>query len=160
MSPRVLRWRRSNRSPRCRCRRRPDRSRPRWPPARRGGQPRNYTELNLQPSLALPRYSIPNGFGTGHRDCSLAGLAPPRPFFSPTPFSPRAAFPPWWPAHRVFEAAASADAAIVRTTAIAAILVVRPNEHEGLTRLREAGAWLTLDPQAVAACFNNSDGKI
>ena len=70
------------------------------------------------------------------------------------------AFPPWWTAHRVFEAAASADAAIVRTTAIAAILVVRPNEHEGLTRLREAGAWLTLDPQAIAACFNNSDGKI
>ncbi len=70
------------------------------------------------------------------------------------------AFPPWWTSQQIFEAAASADAAIVRTTAIAAILVVRPNEHEGLTRLREAGAWLTLDPQAVAACFNNSDGKI
>lgn len=71
-----------------------------------------------------------------------------------------AAFPPWWTAHQVFEAAASADAAIVRTTAIATILVLRPNGHEGLTRLREAGAWLTIDPQAVAACFNNSDRKI
>jgi hypothetical protein len=69
------------------------------------------------------------------------------------------AFPPWWTTQQVFEAAASADAAIVRTTAIAAVLVVRPDEHEGLTRLRQAGAWLTIDPQAVAACFNNSDRK-
>jgi hypothetical protein len=64
------------------------------------------------------------------------------------------AFPPWWSSQQVFEATASADAAIVRTTAITAILVVRPDAHEGLTRLREAGAWLTIDPQAVAGCFN------
>ena len=51
-------------------------------------------------------------------------------------------------------ATASADAAIVRTTAITAILVVRPDAHQGLARLREAGAWLTIDPQAVAGCFN------
>jgi hypothetical protein len=64
------------------------------------------------------------------------------------------AFPPWWSSQQVFEATASADAAIVRTTAVAAILVVRPDAHEGLARLREAGAWLTIDPQAVAGCFN------
>jgi hypothetical protein len=64
------------------------------------------------------------------------------------------AFPPWWNAQQVFEATASADAAIVRTTAITAILVVRPDAREGLTRLREAGAWLTIDPQAIAGCFN------
>jgi hypothetical protein len=67
------------------------------------------------------------------------------------------AFPPWWSAQQIFEAAASADAAVVRTTAVAAILVVRPTDHDGLNRLRQAGAWLTLDPQAIAACFNNSD---
>src|SRR6266481_1229606 len=58
------------------------------------------------------------------------------------------AFPPWWSSRQIFEAAASAHAAIVRTTAITAILVVRPDAREGLTRLREAGAWLTIDPQA------------
>ena len=64
------------------------------------------------------------------------------------------AFPPWWSSRQIFEAAASAHAAIVRTTAITAILVVRPDEREGLARLREAGAWLAIDPQAIAGCFN------
>jgi hypothetical protein len=65
------------------------------------------------------------------------------------------AFPPWWSAQQVFQAAASANAAIVRMTAIPAVLVVRPDDHAGLTRLREAGAWLAMDPQAIAACFGN-----
>jgi hypothetical protein len=65
------------------------------------------------------------------------------------------AFPPWWSAQQAFQAAASADAAIVRMTAIPAVLVVRPGDHDGLTRLREAGAWLAIDPQAIAACFSN-----
>ena len=63
------------------------------------------------------------------------------------------AFPPWWNAQQIFAAAASAGAAIVRTTAVDAILVVRPNDQAGLDRLRQAGAWLTIDPQAIAACF-------
>jgi hypothetical protein len=70
------------------------------------------------------------------------------------------AFPPWWSSQQVFEAAASADAAIIRTTAIAAVLVVRPNDHDGLTRLHQAGAWLTIDPQAIAACFNDQNKEI
>jgi len=70
------------------------------------------------------------------------------------------AFPPWWSSQQVFEAAASADAAIVRTTALAAVLVVRPNDHDGLDRLHRAGAWLTIDPQAIAACFNHQDKEI
>lgn len=67
------------------------------------------------------------------------------------------AFPPWWTAQHIFEAAASADAAIVRTTSLPAVIVVRPNEYEGLSRLRQAGAWLAIDPQAIAACFNNPE---
>jgi hypothetical protein len=63
------------------------------------------------------------------------------------------AFPPWWSAQQVFVAAASAHAAIVRATAIPAILVVRPDNNNGLTQLREAGVWLAIDPQAIAACF-------
>jgi hypothetical protein len=67
------------------------------------------------------------------------------------------AFPPWWSAQQVFLAAASANAAIVRVTAVPALLVVRPDDHDGLTRLRRAGAWLTIDPQAIAACFKADD---
>jgi hypothetical protein len=63
------------------------------------------------------------------------------------------AFPPWWSAQQVFLAAASANAAIVRMTAVPAILVVRPDERDGLTRLRDAGVWLAMDPLAIAACF-------
>ena len=63
------------------------------------------------------------------------------------------AFPPWWSAQRVFLAAASADAAIVRTTAVPSLLVVRPYRNDGLTRLRKAGVWLVADPQSIAACF-------
>jgi hypothetical protein len=63
------------------------------------------------------------------------------------------AFPPWWSTQQVVLAAASANAAIVRLTAIPAILVVRPDDHDGLARLREAGVWLAIDPQAIAACL-------
>ena len=64
------------------------------------------------------------------------------------------AFPPWWSAQQVITAAASSGAAIVRLTAIPSLLVVRPDGNDGLTRLRRAGAWLAMDPQAVAACFS------
>jgi hypothetical protein len=63
------------------------------------------------------------------------------------------AFPPWWSAKQAFLAAASADAAIVRTTALSSLLVVRPDQHDGLARLRKAGAWFAIDPQAIAACL-------
>jgi hypothetical protein len=67
-------------------------------------------------------------------------------------------FPPWWRTQHIFEATASADASIVRTTAFAAVIVVKPDEHRGMDRLREAGAWLTIDPQAIAGCFNTEKG--
>jgi hypothetical protein len=63
------------------------------------------------------------------------------------------AFPPWWSTEQAFRAAASADAAIVRTTAVPSLLVVRPDQHDGLARLHHAGVWLTMDPQAIAACL-------
>ena len=62
------------------------------------------------------------------------------------------AFPPWWSGQQVFLATASANAAIVRMTALPMLLVVRPDDNDGLARLRKAGAWLTLDPRAIAAC--------
>jgi hypothetical protein len=63
------------------------------------------------------------------------------------------AFPPWWDARHAIMAAASADAAIVRMTAVPSLLIVRPDGQDGLRRLHEAGAWLAMDPQAVAACL-------
>jgi hypothetical protein len=64
------------------------------------------------------------------------------------------AFPPWWSNERALLAAASADAAIVRMTAVPSLLVVRPDQHDGLSRLRSAGVWLAMDPQAIAACVS------
>jgi hypothetical protein len=67
------------------------------------------------------------------------------------------AFPPWWSADRSILAATSADAAIVRLTAVPSLLVVRPDGSDGLARLRKAGGWLVMDPQAIAACLSNRD---
>ena len=63
------------------------------------------------------------------------------------------AFPAWWDSQRALSAATAANAAIIRMTAVPSLLVVRPDGPEGLSQLYKAGAWLTLDPQAIAACF-------
>ena len=63
-----------------------------------------------------------------------------------------AVFPPWWSAADVFAAAASAGAAIVRVGGVASVLVVQPAARDGLQRLRDAGAWFVVNPQAVGAC--------
>jgi hypothetical protein len=63
------------------------------------------------------------------------------------------AFPPWWSTHQVFMAAGSAHAAIVRATALPTLLVVRPDDRDGLARLHRAGAWFVMDAQAISACF-------
>jgi hypothetical protein len=65
------------------------------------------------------------------------------------------AFPVWWDSQQAFSAAASANAAIVRVTAVPSLLVVRPDGAEGLSRLHEAGAWFAIDPQAIAPVSRN-----
>lgn len=45
------------------------------------------------------------------------------------------------------------ERSVVRTTGIPAVMVVRPDDNDGLTRLREAGAWVIFDPQSIGACF-------
>ena len=66
-------------------------------------------------------------------------------------------FPPWWSTEQVFLGAASAKAEIIRMTAVPTVLVLRPASDDGLSRLHQAGAWLIVDPQAVAACFKTND---
>lgn len=63
-------------------------------------------------------------------------------------------FPPWWDARQAIVATAAAGALVIRTGAIPAIMIVQPARDDGMERLRDAGAWLALDPRAVAACFS------
>jgi hypothetical protein len=70
------------------------------------------------------------------------------------------AFPPWWTSQQTFLAATSSNAAIVRTSALTSILIVRPDGFDGLKRLFDAGAWLAVEPQAIAACFTNINKDI
>jgi hypothetical protein len=69
-------------------------------------------------------------------------------------------FAPWWSSQQSLLAVASANATIVRITALSAVVVVRPDDHDGLLRLHHAGAWFTIDPQAVAACLRITDKDI
>ncbi|WP_366517858.1 hypothetical protein [Tardiphaga sp.] len=63
-------------------------------------------------------------------------------------------FPPWWNSQQIFGAAAAASATVVRLTGVSTLLIVRPDDHDGLARLRRAGVLLAFDPQAIAACLN------
>lgn len=65
------------------------------------------------------------------------------------------AFPPWWSTQQAFLGAASANVAIVRETSISSLVVVHIEKPGDLSRLRHAGVWLALDPQAIAACMKN-----
>jgi hypothetical protein len=62
-------------------------------------------------------------------------------------------FPVWWGADRAFLATAAAGGAIVREGAISSLLVTQSSEPGFRHRLHAAGAWLLLDPKAVAACL-------
>ncbi len=86
-----------------------------------------------------------------------SGLALAMLSLAPRPTAPAgtvlaAVFPPWWSATRSFLAASGAGVAILRAGALPAILVVRLDRPESRARLREAGAWLLLDPQALGGC--------
>lgn len=63
-------------------------------------------------------------------------------------------FPPWWTVTDAIAAVAVAEAAVVRTTALPSIVVVRPREGDGLQRLRAAGSLFAIDPRAAGACLN------
>ncbi|WP_315837028.1 hypothetical protein [Bradyrhizobium prioriisuperbiae] len=61
-------------------------------------------------------------------------------------------FPPWWSAQQAMTATASANAAVIRTGILPAILIVQLAGPDGLQRLRDAGVWLALDPRAIGGC--------
>ena len=70
----------------------------------------------------------------------------------PPPGSPIAAlYPPWWSASRSLLAAA-AGGMPVRFGATRFVVVVVPDTPDAARLLRQAGAWLLLDPKALGGC--------
>ncbi len=61
-------------------------------------------------------------------------------------------FPPWWPAERSL-AAAGLGGAVLRQGAGGFVMIVAPDGADALGRLRQAGAWLFLDPQGLGGCL-------
>jgi len=69
-----------------------------------------------------------------------------------------AVFPPGWSHARILEAAAAADARLVRFSAVpgVAVLEIKPAGHSAL---RAAGAWIIADPALAGGCFTLSQNK-
>lgn len=64
-----------------------------------------------------------------------------------------AIFPPGWEPADIMRAAAEADAGVVRFGAMDNIGILEVSGEDGLSRLRAAGAWFTLHPQALGGCL-------
>lgn len=64
-----------------------------------------------------------------------------------------AVFPPGWQPADVMQAVARADVGLVRFGAFGNIGIVEIGDPDALARLRAAGAWLTLPPQALGGCL-------
>ena len=62
-------------------------------------------------------------------------------------------FPPWWDGDRSFLAAVDAGGVVVREGAVSSLLVAQSSEPGFRRKLHAAGAWLLLDPKAIAACL-------
>ncbi len=70
----------------------------------------------------------------------------------PPPGGPIAAlYPPWWGASRSLLAAATGGVP-VRFGAAGFVVVVVPDTPDAARRLRQAGAWLLLDPEVLGGC--------
>lgn len=64
-----------------------------------------------------------------------------------------AVFPPGWTHRDVLLASASADQTLIRFGSLANIGIVEISSESDMTRLRQAGALLLLDPQALGGCL-------
>lgn len=62
-------------------------------------------------------------------------------------------FPLGWEPADIMRAAAEADADVVRFGAMDNIGILEVSGENGLSRLRAAGAWFTLHPQALGGCL-------
>jgi hypothetical protein len=62
-------------------------------------------------------------------------------------------FPFWWDVDRSFLAAVAAGGVVVREGAVSSLLVTQSSEPGFRRKLQAAGAWLLLDPKAIAACL-------
>lgn len=87
--------------------------------------------------------ALPAALGAGSLAVALLLLLTP-PAAGPV----AAVFPPWWDGTRVLRAAGAAGP-VVRFGALPFIIIVVP-DHRDL--LRQAGAWLVLDPRGLGGC--------
>jgi len=62
-----------------------------------------------------------------------------------------AVFPPWWTASHVWQAAESAGY-VVGVGGRSWAVVVHSPSNDLVSRLRQAGAWLVLDPRGLGIC--------
>lgn len=71
----------------------------------------------------------------------------------PRPGGPIAAlYPPWWSASQSLLAAA-AGGLPVRFGATGFVVIVVPETQDAARLLRQAGAWLLLDPEVLGGCL-------
>ena len=62
-------------------------------------------------------------------------------------------FPVWWGTDRSLSATLEAGGVVVREGGLSSLLVAQSSEPGFRRKLRAAGAWLLLDPKAIAACL-------
>lgn len=73
---------------------------------------------------------------------------------SPRSGSPiTAIFPPWFGLADIMRALETTDARLIRTGALEQIVILEQAASDMPARLREAGAWLVLDGNALSACM-------
>jgi hypothetical protein len=113
---------------------------------------------------------VPLTQGADHHDITaMAGLGQCRSFADGELRRARITVAAGWAGHRgrggelsiVVERAAKFGrgcVAIVRLTGVPAVVVVRAGDDGGIARLRRAGAWLVINPVAIAGCFAGESG--
>ncbi len=67
-----------------------------------------------------------------------------------------ALFPPWWDSARAEASVVAAGGTLLRLGAWSAVVVTASDDPEFAVRLRAAGAWLVLDPQALGGCLTEA----
>lgn len=71
-----------------------------------------------------------------------------------------AVFAPWTGPEHALRAVAAADGAAVRAGAFDNVVIAVSDDPGFRDRLRAAGAWLLLDPKALAACLGPAGPKV
>lgn len=69
-------------------------------------------------------------------------------------------FPPWQDEAQVTQQALAAGARLLRPAGASFIAVVMPDDAGYTQRVRQAGAWLVLDPKALGICLRPATASL